>query len=231
VLSWPLAAQDPERVATAVGTAVTRGELTAGVSAAAGEARLLELIWPRIASDYVARHGLAATPAEIEEVLAYHREFERRDREQRARKMEELKERLANTELTPQERAWLEEFLATLLRLALDDEEQARMPPQDPERLRVLAAQWVESWKVNRALYERYGGVVGLSEIGLSPHGARAALIADYERQGLLEFEDAALRGRVYAMLRRSPPLVVPPDSVDFTPFWKRPIPPSYFPE
>jgi hypothetical protein len=231
LLSSPLAAQVPDRAATVVGTAVDQGALAAGVNAEAGEARLMALIWPRIASHYVASHGLTATPAEIEEVLAYNREFERRDRAQRARKVEELKERLAKTGLAPQERAWLKEFQATLLRLAHDDDEQVRMPPQDPERLRALAAQWVESWKMNRALYERYGGVVGLSEIGLSPHGARAALIADYECQGLLEFGDAAVRGRVYAMLRRTPRLVVPPDSVDFTPFWKRPIPPSYFPE
>ena len=25
--------------------------------------------------------------------------------------------------------------------------------------------------------------------------------------------------------------IVVPPDQVDFTPYWKRPIPPSYFPD
>ena len=25
--------------------------------------------------------------------------------------------------------------------------------------------------------------------------------------------------------------ILVPPDRVDFTPYWKRPIPPSYFPD
>jgi hypothetical protein len=119
----------------------------------------------------------------------------------------------------------------TLRRLALYDLEQDQMPPQDREQLHALLAQWVEMWKLNRALFERYGGVVALSRLGPSPHGARAALIADYERRGLLEFADAGLREGVYAMLEHPPSMMVPPDRVDFTPNWKRPIPPSYFPD
>lgn len=35
--------------------------------------------------------------------------------------------------------------------------------------------------------------------------GVRAALIVDYERQGLLQFADTGLRERVYAMLEHPP--------------------------
>lgn len=230
-LSLPLGAQGPDRVATVTGTPITRGDLAAGTRAIAAEARLLELLWPRIASDYVAGHGLAASPAEIEEALAYHREFERRDRAQRARKLEELGKRLAQTGLAPEERAWLEDFQATLRRLAQADQDRAAIPPPSSNRLRARIGPWVEMWKLNRAIYERYGGVVGLSGWGPWPHGARAALIADYERLGLIEFADTELRERVYALLRQPPPMVVPPDRVDFTPYWKRPIPPSYYPD
>ena len=230
-LCLPWVAQGQDRVATVAGTAITQGELAAGTRAVPRESRLLELIWPRIASDYVARHGLAATPAEIEEVVAYHREFERRDRAQRARKLEELDKRLAEGELAPEERARLEDFQATLRRLAASDREQGPAPPQDYRHLQALYAPWVEMWKFNGSIYARYGGVVTLTGIGPWPHGARAALIADYERQGLLEFAEAGLRERVYAMLQQPPSMVVPPDLVDFTPYWKRPIPPSYFPD
>jgi len=231
LLSLPLAAQGPERVAMVTGVAITRGELAAGAHAVPREVRLLELIWPRIARDYVARHGLAATPAEIEEAVVYHIEFERRNRAQRARKLEELEDRLNEIELAPEERARLEDFRATLQRLASNDPEQGGAPPQDRERRQALLAPLVEMWKMNRSIYERYGGVVALTEFGPSPHGARAALIANYEREGLLEFADAELRERVYAALRRPPPMVVPPGRVDFTPYWKQPIPPSYYPD
>jgi len=230
-LSLGVAAQGPERAATVTGVVITREELTAAPEGIARETRLLELIWPRVAGHYVARHGLAATPAEVEEALAYHREFERRDRAQRARKLEELDRRLTADSLGPEERTWLQEFQGTLRRLALYDLEQDGMPPEDREHPQAFLALWVETWKMNRAIYERYGGVVALGEFGPSPHGARAALIAYYERQGLLQFADTGLRERVYAMLEHPPSIVVPPDRVDFSPYWKRPIPPSYFPD
>jgi hypothetical protein len=230
ILSLPVAAQGPERVVTVVGVAITRGELTGGAHSAPREARLLDLVWPRIAGDYVKRQGLAATPAEIDEATAYHREFERRSRIQRARKLQELEERLAEPELAPEERERLEDFQATLRRLAEGDSARDGAS-QDPERLRVLLVPLVEMWKLNRAIYERFGGVVALTEFGPSPLGARADLIADYERQGRLEFADAGLRERFYAILRQPPPMVVPPGRVDFTPYWKRPIPPSYYPD
>jgi len=230
LLSLPLAAEGPERVATVAGIAITRGELAAGPHGVSPETRLLELVWPRIASDYVARVGLAATPAEIDEAVAYHYEFERRNRAQRARKLTELEERLADTELAPEERERLEDFRGTLQRLAASDQERDGAP-RDPERLRVVLAPLVEMWKMNRVIYERYGGVVALTELGPWPHGARAALIADYERQGRLEFADAGLRDRFHATLRQPPTMVVPPGRVDFTPYWKRPIPPSYYPD
>lgn len=230
-LSLGVAAQGPERAATVTGVVITHDELAAAPEGIARETRLLELIWPRIARHYVDRNGLAATPAEVEEALAYHREFERRDRAQRARKLEELDRRLTADSLGPEERTWLQEFQGALRRLALYDSEQDRMPPQDREHPQAFLALWVEMWKMNRAIYERYGGVVALREFGPSPHGARAALIADYERQGLLQFADTGLRERVYAILEHPPSMVVPPDRVDFTPFWKRPIPPSYFPD
>jgi hypothetical protein len=230
-VSLPLGAQAPDPVATVTGIAISRGDLAAGADAISVEARLLELIWPRIASDYVAGHGLAASPAEIEKALAHHRAFERSDRAQRRRKLEELRERLAEPELAPEERARLEDFRATLQRLAQADEDRSETSTLSAPQRRALMGSWIETWKLNHALYERYGGVVGLSGWGPWPHGARAALVADYERLGLLEFADAGLRVRLYALLRQPPPRPVPPDRVDFTPYWKRPIPPSYFPD
>jgi len=84
---------------------------------------------------------------------------------------------------------------------------------------------------MNKALYDEYGGVVALTRFGPDPHGARAALLADYERQGLLHISDPLLRNEVIAVLETRPSMVIPPDSVDFTPYWKRPIPASYFPD
>lgn len=230
-LSLPAAAQGPEPVASLAGVVISTDELAAVAGASSRAGGLLALMWPRIAAHYTARHGLAATAAEVDEVLAYQREFRRKDRAQRARKLDQLGYRLAAEDLDPQERARLREFQAVLLRLALRDVERDKAPDQDRGRLQAFYAPLVEMWKINEAIYRQYGGVVALTEFGPSAHGARAALIADYEREGVLRYDEAGLRERVHALLDRPPSMVVPPDSVDFTPYWKLPIPPSYFPD
>jgi hypothetical protein len=224
-----LAAQEIARV---LGVAIDRSELpAAGDGPVAELGTLYDRVWTAVSRHYIEQNGLNATREEIAEVLGYEREFERRDRAQRARKLEELDRQLAGGELGPTERARAEEFRAVLGRLAQDDQERDRAPPPDPARQAMQQAQWIESWKMNRAMYAQFGGVVTLTRFGPFPHGARLALIEDYERRGLLQFSDAQLRERLFALLATRPQMTLAPGQVDFTPYWKKPIPPSYFPD
>jgi hypothetical protein len=225
------AAEPPVRVATVIGEDITREVLATPADDPPPATRLLALIWQRIVPHYVVQQGLAATAAEVAELAAYDREFQRKDRVQRARKLEELTRRLAADDLRPEERARMEDFRATLRRLAQNDIEMDRSPPRGPDQQRAFYSPWIEMWKMNRAIYHRYGGVVALTEIGPSPQGAHAALVAEYEDRGLLTFFDPVLREKVYARLSARPSIIVLPDQVDFTPSWRRPIPPSYFPD
>jgi hypothetical protein len=219
-----------EEVARVLGVAIDSSELPAERGEAA-LGKLYDLVWNAVARHYVEQNRLNATQEEIAEVREYEREFNRRDRSQRARKLLELDRRLANPDLPAAERASLEEFRATLARLAQDDPGDERVPAPDPEGQSARRAQWIEMWKMNRALYEQYGGVVALTRFGPFPHGARAALLEDYERRGLLQFSDRERRERLFAPLLARPPATLDPGQVDFTPYWKRPIPPSYFPD
>jgi hypothetical protein len=220
-----------EVVATVLSQVITRDEIAATEGEQARDTRLYDLVWHRVSRHYIDAQGLGATAAEIAEAVEYHREFAARDRVQRARKLVELDERLAADGLKPDERARLEEFRKVLTRLAQHDAEQDRLPPPDPARQGQLLIPWIEQWKMNKALYEQYGGIVALTRFGPDPHGARAALLADYERRDLVRFSDAAQRERVFTWLNRRPSMVTRPEDVDFTPYWKRPIPPSYFPD
>jgi hypothetical protein len=217
--------------ATVLAQVIAREELEAVQSEAARDLKLYELVWQRVSRHYIEEKGLRATGAEIADVVDYHREFAARDRVQRARKLSELEQRLAADGLKPDEREWLEEFRRVLTRLSRHDAEQDRLPPPDPQRQALLVTPWIEQWKLNRALYEQYGGVVALTEFGPDPQGARAAALADYEKRGLVLFSDPAQRSRIFAWLGRRPSMVVRPAEVDFTPYWKLPIPPSYFPD
>lgn len=220
---------EAEEVVRVAGTAIDSADLPAGAEAAVG--RLYDLVWNAVSRHYIEQNGLNATPDEIAGVAAYEGEFERRDRAQRARKLAQLDQRLAGSELAAAERARLEDFRATLARLARSEAGDGTGPPPDPESEAARRAQWIEMEKMNRALYEQYGGVVALTRIGPFPHGARLALLEDYERRGLLRFSDPQLRERLFEMLAARPSIVLVPEQVDFTPFWKRPIPPSYFPD
>ena len=225
------AAQEPEPVATVLGEFITRDDLTAETDDRPQARKLLALIWGHVAPRYVSSRGLDATPDEISELAAYDRRFEAKDRAQRARKLDELDERLLDDGLSSDERARLQDFRATLRRLARYDAERDQEAPPDPAQQAAFYKSWIEFWKMNKALYDEYGGVVGLTQFGPDPHGARAALLRDYEQRGFLKIEDAALREEVQATLDARPSVVVPPGGVDFTPYWKRPIPPSYFPD
>ena len=214
-----------------LGDSIDRSELPTATEGPASElGTLYDRVWNAVSRHYIEQNQLAATPEEVGEVLGYEREFERRDRIQRARKLAELEQRLADQALTEAERVHLEEFRAVLARLARNDADNDRVPP-DPEQGAMQRARWVEMWKLNRALYEQYGGVVALTRFGPFPHGARVAVIEDYERRGLLGFADGDLRARLLALLSARPPMTIAPELVDFTPDWKRPIPPSYFPD
>ncbi len=224
-------AHGAEGVAWVLGEEILRPELLVAGDEPAQAARLRDLVWIRVARRYVAERGLAATADEIAELQAYDRAFDRHDRAQRARKLTELNERLEADGLAPDERARLEEFRAVLTRLAGRDAANDLALSREREEPAAHYGPWVETWKMNQALYEEYGGIVALTQSGPAPHGARAALIAEYERRGLVRFFDSRLRGQLYFLLVKPPPMVLPGEQVDFTPYWKLPIPPSYFPD
>jgi hypothetical protein len=221
-----------EEVARILGVAIDRSELrAAGDGEEAQLSRLYDRVWGGVSRHYIERHRLNATPQEIAELTDYEREFDSKDRAQRARKLVELDHRLAAQDLPVEERARLLEFRDTLERLARSDAAADKDPPPDAALESARRAQWIELWKLNRALYEEYGGTVALTRFGPFPHGARLALLEDYERRGLLEFADGRLRERLMAVLAASPPIPLAEGQVDFTPYWKRPIPSSYFPD
>jgi hypothetical protein len=224
-------AQNPEVVATVLDATITRSNLAAVTDDRPRARKLLALIWDHIAPHYIAHRGLEATDAEIAELAAYDKRFETMDRSQRARKLDELDQRLRDEALDADERAYMQEFRATLQRLARHDAEREKEPRADPEKQAAGYAAWIEMWKMNKAIYEEYGGVVARTRFGPDPHGARAALLRDYEERALLSIADTVLRAEVRATLAAKPLNVIPPDQVDFTPYWKRPIPPSYFPD
>jgi len=224
-----LTATAGEPVAIVAGHEIGLEDLGPIPDAGVRSAELARLVRKRLFLDYVKVRGLAATRDEIEELRRYDAEFERKDRAQRRRKLAQLNARLASDGLDEAERVHLTEFRDILQRMAtveaVADREPSAVPPE-AER-----TPWIELWKMHRALYEEYGGEVLLVEYGPYPKGAWLRLLADHERAGNVQFGDRTWRDRVFAQFESVAGVRLHPGAVDFTPYWKRPIPPSYFPD
>lgn len=191
---------------------------------------LLRYVRAEVARHFIARNGLEATVAELERLTDYNQAFAHHDRSQRKRKLAELAARLASDALDAGERARLEAFRAVLLRLAayesdLDAGVETRAPIGE-ETLRG----WIETVKLNQALYARYGGTIGIETYGPYAHGAMRRLIVEHVEKGEVRILDVALAERFFAALDAPPRLAHTGGEPDFTPFWERPLVPSYLP-
>lgn len=227
LVAAPVRAQAP--VATVLGHAIARETVAVEPGPRAQARKLAELLWPHVARHYIGAQRLEATPSELAELAAYDAEFRRRDRAQRERKLAELHERLRSDALSDAERRFATEFRDVLERLARGDAEAGAAAAPDAGSRDAVPSRWIEAWKLNRAIHAQYGGVVALTRFGPDPHGARAALFADYERRGMIAIHDTGLRRALFDLLEEAPRMAVPPAEVDFTPYWQQPIPGSYY--
>src|ERR1043166_4856098 len=199
------------------------GDLEARARALAG------IVYQRVTQDYVRRNGLTPTAAEIAELVSYNRELARQDRAQRARKEQDLGRLLAADDLPAQQRARAEDFRNTLQRLAGYDAAADRAGSADPGTAQAQAAMQVELWKLNKSLYQSFGGAVALTRTGPHPYGALAALLQQYASAGVLEIVEPELRRRVWQIVTEPPAGAVAAERIDFTPPWKHPLPSGYY--
>jgi hypothetical protein len=132
------------------------------------------------------------------------------------------------TEMNAAERARLIEFRAVLARLAAYEADVARGKELEPQTPIAVVKHWIEQAKLDPLLFRRYGGTVGLSASGAYAHSARAALVLDYMAREDVDVPDPEIARRLRALLSAPPAIVYRGSSPDFTPFWKRPLVPSY---
>jgi hypothetical protein len=148
------------------------------------------------------------------------------DRIKRQKKLAELDKKLQDTSLNATEKDQTEKYRATLLSLAAHDKRQDEMNYKPTvEDLRKIAGPWIEGWKFNKSIYDKYGGTVGMTKFGPEPAGAAKCLLEDYEKQGKIMIYDEDLRRDFRKRLSTPPEMTAQPEDIDFTPYWKKPIP------
>jgi hypothetical protein len=186
---------------------------------------LCNLIMIEVVRDYVEKNKLKATDGEVREYKNYQDQFMANDRKRRQKQLEELEARLKDTTLTPKERKQAEKRRSTLLNLAKHEKHQAEMGQLTGEELRSVYGPFIEAWKFNKSVYEKYGGIVANTKFGPVPTEAKKDLLSQYEKDRKLLIFDENLKSNFWSRLAEPPPLKVEPGGIDFTPAWKKPLP------
>ena len=85
---------------------------------------------------------------------------------------------------TPEE---IDQFLNSSVFKEMDDRNTSALQDQQ------MAVGFIVSWKVNKALYDQYGGRISMQQFGPEPIDGYLGLIADHKKQGTFVFYDPAV--------------------------------------
>jgi len=132
-----------------------------------------------------------------EELNAFVVKTEEKEKQHQG-KMEEdrvkLMRDLKNESLSPREREQKESHLKTIesiLETTREMKEKTRgMEEQVHPMKRQMARQFVRAWKINKALYEKYGGRVIFQQAGVEPLDAYRDFLKEQEKKGAFQILD-----------------------------------------
>jgi len=190
--------------------------------------KLHQIVWQKIFKDFVKQNNLQATENEIQEFADYQKRFIEEDRKRRQKRLEDIKNQLKSNQIIQSQRSVLEREKATLDSLAENDRRMKAMNIRpSASLLKQIYVPWIENWKVNKAIFEKYGGVVATTKFGPDPVGARKMLIKEYAEKNKFLILNKELEKAYWKMLSDKPGYITAPDKVDFTPYWKRPLQPE----
>ncbi len=154
--------------------------------------QLAAQVQKRLLDSYAERHRLKPTEAELRPVLRTFektsKEVEESMRRVRQQRVEEIRKKLKAPALDAAERARLTADLASWERIPIGLKDQAR--EADP-----MISNLVQHWKVQRSLYQSYGGRVLLSSFGFNVAiDAMKQFLREEEKRGSFEIFDPGLR-------------------------------------
>jgi hypothetical protein len=178
---------------------------------------------------FIAEERLAATEDDIAAYAKWNEELMRRDKERRAKRLAAIEVELGKTGLAAEQHAQLLRERETYRQVARHDADR-EAAARDPGSRRRVWGPWITSFKANKALYEKYGGRVGLTKFGPEPIGALEALLRSREKAGALRIFDEALAREFWRWYAVQPRRPAKPEEIDFTYYWLKPVDDLYGP-
>jgi hypothetical protein len=220
-------AQSPgERVVARVfGAQVTAAELRwiEGKPAAEAVAPLRQRVLAAATERFMAANSLYATEEDYAAFGKFDAEFRRAEIARRKEQKAGLEQELKRADLDAKQRQAYEQQLGVLASLEKHDAERAAMPMGDAAR-RSVWGPWIANYKVNKALYDKYGGRVGITKWGPEPTGAIEALLREHEKKGDFAILDPALAKAFWDWHATQPRMPMRPEQVDFGYYWLKPV-------
>ena len=159
-------------------------------------------IFGALLEKFAAENHIAPTDAELDAFVAKSEEQDKQMLAEYEADVKKLQQELQNPDLGAQERQEKQSELETTESILKSLRETAQYSPEQQEQAhqfqRELAQQFVLSWKINKALYEKYGGRVIFQQAGPEPLDAYRDFLKDQEKQGAFQIPDKKRAARFW---------------------------------
>jgi hypothetical protein len=142
------------------------------------------VILQRLTDQYADAQGIVVTPAEQEAYITHVQEALQRDRVRQEARRDALTRQLADSGLSQAERASLAAELDTVRQGLTALAEPTGTPAEVQAARAQIAVAFIRQWKINRALYQQYGGRIIFQQGGPEPLDAYRRFLEERQVQG-----------------------------------------------
>ncbi len=160
--------------------------------------RLKGLIFGTLLEQFAKENRIEPTDEEIDTFIQKNEEIKQQQNLQFKKKREQLIAELKDPNLTQSQRKEKQQYLETLdkvLKSNRETNELTKKLTQEQEEqlrpmLRRMARQFVRRWKINKALFAKYGGRVIFQQAGVEPLDAYRDFLQEQEKNGAFRILD-----------------------------------------
>ena len=149
--------------------------------------KLNELIFGALLDNFAKENKIEPTEDELNAFILKMEEKEKQHQIKFEQDREKLVKGLKSSSLTDQERKEKESQLQTIESILKTTREMKEQTKGMEEQLRPSVKQYVRAWKINKALYAKYGGRVIFQQAGVEPLDAYRDFLRDQERRGVFQ--------------------------------------------
>jgi hypothetical protein len=164
------------------------------------------VILAKLTDGYAAEHGVQVSREDIDAYLAGMRRVAEEERRRHLARREALTRQLAAEGLSEAEKESISSELASLNELIANLDESNSPAEEDSEEIRQyreqVATAFIRQWKINKALYEQYGGRIIFQQGGPEPLDAYRRFLESQEKAGSFKILDETFEQKFWNYYR-----------------------------